>query len=70
MGIAEFLTTSNCDIYENPKILQKFENKIKKFFLKMNFFIHKNKNIINKTQDQLRPKPKRPNILQRNNCNF
>ena len=30
MGIAEFLTTSNGDIYENPKILQKFENKIKK----------------------------------------
>ena len=30
MGIAEFLTTSNGDIYENPKILQKFEDKIKK----------------------------------------
>ena len=30
MGIAEFLTTSNGDIYENPKILQKFEGKIKK----------------------------------------
>ena len=30
MGVAEFLTTSNGEIYENPKILQKFENKIKK----------------------------------------
>ena len=30
MGISEFLTTSNGDIYENPKILQKFEDKIKK----------------------------------------
>ena len=30
MGVAEFLTTSNGDIYENPKILQKFEYKIKK----------------------------------------
>ena len=30
MGVAEFLTTSNGDIYENPKILQKFEDKIKK----------------------------------------
>ena len=30
MGIAEFLTTSNGEIYENPKILQKFEDKIKK----------------------------------------
>ena len=30
MGVAEFLTTSNGDIYENPKILQKFEGKIKK----------------------------------------
>ena len=30
MGIADFLTTSNGEIYENPKILQKFEDKIKK----------------------------------------
>ena len=30
MGVAEILTTSNGEIYENPKILQKFENKIKK----------------------------------------
>ena len=30
MGVAEFLITSNGDIYENPKILQKFEDKIKK----------------------------------------
>ena len=30
MGVAEFLTTSNGEIYENPKILQKFEDKIKK----------------------------------------
>ena len=35
MGVAEFLTTSNGDIYENPKILQKFENKIKKLQRKL-----------------------------------
>ena len=30
LGVSHFLTTSNGDIYENPKILQKFEGKIKK----------------------------------------
>ena len=35
MGISEFLTTSNGDIYENPKILQKFEGKIKKLQRKL-----------------------------------
>lgn len=35
MGVAEFLTTSNGDIYENPKILQKFEGKIKKLQRKL-----------------------------------
>ena len=35
LGVAEFLTTSNGDIYENLKILQKFEDKIKKLQRKL-----------------------------------